>query len=132
VNAQDEIQATLQATIAQLVDAWNTNDMSAFAALFTDDASYVSSIGVRLQGRQAIRDELRDNMASSSEQGRVILTDTSINLIKPDVAVVRNTWEMPHTAGPAGSRKGVITHVMVNDGASWRIAALQNTDVKAD
>jgi uncharacterized protein (TIGR02246 family) len=129
VTAQDEIQATLQATIAQLVYAWNANDMSAFASLFTDDASYVSSIGVRLQGGQAIRDELRDNMASSSEQGRVILTDTSINLLKPDVAVVHNTWEM---TGPAGSRKGVITHVMVNDGASWRIAALQNTDVKAD
>jgi uncharacterized protein (TIGR02246 family) len=130
VSPQDEIQSTLQATIAELVDAWNTNDMAAFASLFTEDASYVSSVGILLKGRQAIRDELTHGMVN--KEGRVVFTNTSIKLIKTDVAVVHNTWKMIEAASTVASRQGVITQLLVNDGERWRIAAMQNTDMKAD
>ena len=37
-----------------LVDSWNREDASAFAALFTPAAEYVTSAGERLAGRYAI------------------------------------------------------------------------------
>gem|GEM_PF-2398355 len=126
MNAQEEIQAILD----MLVDAWNNNDISIFASLFTEDASYVSSVGVWLRRRQAIRDELADNMAGTSRHGRVILTHTSINLVRTDIAIAHNTWELIPITKSVESRKGIMTHVMVNDGQHWRIAALQNTDVQ--
>ena len=127
MSAEDAIQATIDL----LVDAWNGNDMTAFASLFTDDASYVSGTGRWLKGRQAIREGLSTE-EGNSDGGRVVFTGTRIKLIKADVAIVHNTWEMTSDRGESASqsRRGVITQVLVSDGERWRIAALQNTDIK--
>lgn len=106
--------------------------MTAFASLFTDDASYVSGTGLWLQGRQAIREGLTSEEASSDD-GRVVFTGTKINLIRSDVAIVHSTWEMTSDRDQAArphSRRGVITQVLVSDGERWQIAALQNTDLE--
>ena len=131
MSVQDEITATID----KLVDGWNRNDMEAFSGLFIDDATYVSSVGIRLKGRQAICEGLLSNdEARSGERAKVAITNSWITLIKADVAVVHNTWEMAsesaHGVDQPVSRQGVITQVLVSDGSSWRIAALQNTDVK--
>jgi len=128
VSAEEGIRATID----MLADAWNRNDMTAFASLFTDDATYVSGTGRWLRGRQAIREGLSNEQAGGGD-GRVVITGISINLIKADVAVVHNTWEMTGGSDQKGeslqSRKGVITQVLVSDGERWQIAALQNTDL---
>ncbi len=117
-----------------LVDAWSKNDMASFASLFTGDASYVSGAGIWLKGRESIRQGLSNEEASTGERRQVAFTDSQIKLIKADVAVVHNTWELTGGSAQAGEgvklRKGVITLVMVNAEDGWRIAALQNTDVK--
>ena len=128
MNAEDAIQATIDL----LVDAWNRNDMTAFASLFSDHASYVSATGLWLKGRQAIREGLSTKVATSDD-GRVVFTGARINLIRADVAIVHNTWEMTSDRDQAEkfeSRRGVITQVLVNDGERWQIAALQNTDLE--
>lgn len=105
--------------------------MTAFASLFTDDASYVSGTGLWLKGRQAIREGLSGE--ESSDAGRVVFTGTRINLIRADVAIVHNTWETTSDRDQAEkfeSRRGVITQVLVSDGGRWQIAALQNTDLE--
>ncbi len=131
MSVEDEITATTD----RLVDAWNRNDVETFSALFSDDATYVSSLGIRLKGRQAICEGLLSgNEASSGERGKVVITNIWITSIRAGVAVVHNTWEMASESAPGVdeqlSRKGVITQVLVSDGENWRIAALQNTDVK--
>lgn len=126
------VDEAILATIAKLAEAWNSNDMTAFASLFTDNASYVSGTGRRLKGRQAIREGLSTGQASGDD-GRVVITDISINLIKADVAVVHNAWEMAGSdlgGESLQSRRGVITQVLVSDGERWQVAALQNTDLE--
>jgi uncharacterized protein (TIGR02246 family) len=78
----------IQEIIAQLVDAWNTRDLRAFASLFTADASYITGQGRWLKGREAIEEEF----STSDAQGNaVIITGTQIKLLKQDVALVHNT-----------------------------------------
>jgi len=123
---------SLRATIDLLVEAWNKNDMSTFASLFANDASYVSGAGLWFKGREAIVKGLSNDEASDSKNLKVVFRDQQIKLIKADVAVVHNTWEVSTDRDQGVQkplRKGVITLVMVSDGNQWRIAALQNTDV---
>ncbi|HKO99662.1 MAG TPA: SgcJ/EcaC family oxidoreductase [Pyrinomonadaceae bacterium] len=122
---------TIQATIDQLVAAWNQNDIDAFISFFTDNASYISGRGLLLTGRQAILEGLFSNQPTGDEKGKVRITATRINLIKPDVAVVYNSWEMrsdDQGGEKLRSRKGIFTQVMISEGERWLIVALQNTD----
>jgi len=130
VSSQDAIRAIID----NLIDAWNKNDMMAFASLFTEDADYISGAGLWFRGRQAIREGLSSDTASRSEHSNVIITGNRIKFIKADVAIVQNTWEMRRDNDQREereeARKGIITHVIVSEGERWRIAALQNTDIE--
>src|SRR5687768_5388848 len=124
---------SLKATIDLLVEAWTSNDMSTFGSLFADDANYVSGAGLWFKGRDAIVQGLSNEEGSAGENLKVVFRDEQVKLIKADVAVVHNTWEVlaenDQGLQKRPLRKGVITLVMVSDGNRWRIAALQNTDV---
>ena len=122
----------IQEIVAQLVDAWNRHDMKAFASLFTADASYITGQGRWLKGREAIEEEFSK---SDAQDSAIIINGTRIKLLKPDIALVHNTWEMADPKSQEGEgahlRRGIITQVLIWQGDRWLIAALQNTDVEA-
>src|ERR671939_770226 len=125
------VNEAIRELVAQMVAAWNSGDMRAFASLFTADASYITGRGQWLKGRQAIEEEFSTR---DTQESAVIISDTQIKLLTQDVALVNNTWEMKgptnQKAGGAPLRSGIITQVLIREGEIWLIAALQNTDVE--
>jgi uncharacterized protein (TIGR02246 family) len=111
-------------------DAWNRRDLKAFAALFNEDADFVSALGARWIGRRAIR-EAHD--APTFKASQITIGDTTVRFIAAEVAVTRSRWSLTGLTDPAGRPlppcEGFLTHVLTKKSGSWGIAVSQDTDI---
>jgi uncharacterized protein (TIGR02246 family) len=114
---------TITALIESLLDTWNRKDKAAFCGHFTGEASYLTGEGEWRQGRHAIG-ELMDEPQSTAlveVDGPVEVRDHG------SVVTAIFRWRSQSDVRPAG--RGLVTCVLVNQGTSWLIDILQNTDV---
>ncbi|KRC62206.1 hypothetical protein ASE14_14370 [Agromyces sp. Root81] len=105
--------------------AWDAGDAAAYAAEFTDDASYVIFAGLHDLGRDAIRRAHVPVFGKWQRGSRMSVQVLDLRFVAPDVAVVLTDGGIGK-----GARIGhdkVQTFVMVRDGATWRCTAFQNT-----
>ncbi|WP_054814742.1 SgcJ/EcaC family oxidoreductase [Nocardia arizonensis] len=108
--------------------AWRDGDAAAFAALFTEDADYVTWFGTHSKGRRAIHESHIPVFEKYLKNTRLDGEITGLRFLAPDVALV-------HGKGAVlkGKRKRtfrntkVQTTVVVRRDGQWRIAAFQNT-----
>jgi uncharacterized protein (TIGR02246 family) len=125
--------AAAQAVAAAMVDDWNRHDMKKFAALFTEDAQFVNVIGLWWRGRSEIQKQHEALHATRMRNSHLVSIETSVQLLRPDVAVVHTRWQLTGDTGIDGvtlpMRQGVMSLVIVRTGKGWRIASAQNTDV---
>ena len=126
------IEQAIRRVVEELVGAWNRGDGASFSRLFAENADYVTASGVRLAGRDQIRNALFTRTPISTEADQVSLVTESVKILGEGVAVILCAWQM----GPGGApqihessvRTGFVTVVMQGEGDRWRIIALQNTD----
>lgn len=130
---ESEAAGNVRLLIADFERAWNSHDMDAFASLFTDDADFVNVEGTRWLGRSAIKDAHAFVHKTILRQSRLTIVDTTIRQLSPDVIVARSNWRLEGQTTmkgePVPGRTGILTHVLVRSGSSWRIAVTQNTDI---
>jgi uncharacterized protein (TIGR02246 family) len=112
-----------QAVLDRLRDAWNAADASAYARLFTEDATYVVWRGDVLTGRSEIQQVHHDLFARSPTKTLVRAVDT--RLLNERTAIVL-------TIGGIGGEGNVKydkfqTFVMTRRDEGWMIAAFHNT-----
>jgi uncharacterized protein (TIGR02246 family) len=121
----------VEETIAALVRAWAAHDDEAYAEQFTADATYVTWVGTRYQGRADIAGSHRE-LWRKFLKGTVLADEiTDIRFPSPDLAIVTGRGEV-HPAGKAKRLRKVQTYVLVREpGGRWRIAAFQNTKRKS-
>ena len=105
--------------------AWDSGDATAFAAEFTEGASYVIFAGMHYVGRGAIRRSHIPVFGKWQRGSRMSMRVLDLRFPTRDVSVVL-------TEGGIGKRARiphdkVQTFVMVRDGAEWRCTAFQNT-----
>lgn len=105
--------------------AWDSGDATAYAAEFTDDASYVIFAGLVSLGREAVRRDHVPVFEKWQRGTRMSMRVLDLRFVAPDVAVAV-------TEGGIGKRAKirhdkVQTFVMVRDGGDWRCCAFQNT-----
>lgn len=118
-------RADVRAALDRLRAAWDAGDPAAYAAEFTDDASYVIYVGLTNLGREAIRRSHIPVFEKWQRGSRMSMRVLDLRFPSPDVAIVL-------TEGGLGKRSRirhdkVQTFVMVRDGDTWRCAAFQNT-----
>ncbi|MGI5242069.1 SgcJ/EcaC family oxidoreductase [Dactylosporangium sp. CA-139066] len=117
-------------------DAWNRGDATAYAALFTHDASFVAWNGEYGYGRRAIEAAHRHLFAGPLAGSRMTVDMSEpVRFLQADVAVMVTTGAVTPGAEATGAvdttgREGhvaVQTYVLVNGDDGWRIAAFHNT-----
>jgi uncharacterized protein (TIGR02246 family) len=123
--------ASVEDVLTRLAAAWNDGDATAYADLFTDDATYVMFNGAVARGRAAIEEGHRALFAGPLRGFRMEppATPAPVRYLRPDVAhVVADGGTRPpgQEALPA-DRASVVSFVLVRDAGGWRIAAFQNT-----
>lgn len=126
--------AALLALADAFVFTWNTHDMTAFAALYAEDADFVNVYGRWWQGRQEIEQAHADTHQSLFRHSVLALAQPhSLRLITSDTALCRTHWTLTgirdRNGEPAADRRGRLLHVMQRLATGWRIVATQNTDI---
>jgi uncharacterized protein (TIGR02246 family) len=127
VGAQSRSAAAIVDDFAQ---AWNTHDPKAFDRLFTEEVVWVPTAEVRAEGRTALVRELAEAHASWAKNTTVTQSDTKIQSVGADVAVIFFHSSLAGRAEdgtpiPSADRAMVVVAVKQSDG--WRIAAGQVT-----
>jgi uncharacterized protein (TIGR02246 family) len=125
----------IERLIEELAGAWNRRDWQAFGRLLAAEADYVNGDGVRLSGRERIREALSAAASSSPDEGRVSVAVESVKRMTPEIAIVLCAWQRDRSGegktADGEASGGRVTMVLENGEDGWRIVALQNTDRKA-
>lgn len=132
-------------TVAGFADAWNKHDMTAFGALFADDADFVNVAGSWWHGRASIQEHhafAHGTLSSADTAGlgaparlygifrnsTITFDSTEMRLVRPDVALARVKWHLVGDARTSAARTGRLLFVLVARAGVWHITAAQNTE----
>lgn len=120
-QSPDDVDA-VKALVARYVEARESRDATALAALFTSDADQLVSSGEWRRGRDAV---VRGGLASSAQNsGARTITVESVRLVSREVAVADGRYEI--VGGADGPRRMWTSFVLLRTSGGWRIAAIRN------
>jgi len=132
-QADQQSEIALKSVINGLVTAWNRHDARAFAQHFATNADFTNVFGMRAKGREAIAQFHTPIFDSMFRDSRLVATETTVRILRPDVAAIDARWEMTGARDPHGNewpmRKGLTNLVVTREGASWSVAIMHNMDL---
>jgi uncharacterized protein (TIGR02246 family) len=109
-----------------IVDAWARADADAYGSYFTEDASYITFVGTRYEGRRDIAEGHRELFAKFVKGTRLAHEVVDARFLGADAAVVTTRGDSYKGARPKKLTK-VQTYTLVREGDRWLVAAFQNT-----
>jgi uncharacterized protein (TIGR02246 family) len=115
--------------IDSLAEAWARHDADAYGEHFTDDATYVTFVGTRYQGRREIADSHRALFSSFVKGTKLAHEVLDLRFLGPDTAAVTTRGDTHKGATPKKLSK-IQTYVLVREGDRWLVAAFHNTKRK--
>jgi uncharacterized protein (TIGR02246 family) len=128
-DARAADEAAIRENVRRMETGWNTKSGARFAEPFAEDADYVVINGVHLHGRAAIAESHQHIFDTIYKETSISLSVKQLRFLRPDVAVVHAGGLRAGKGWPAGGPGGILTLIMVRDAGTWKIAALQNTQV---
>jgi len=125
--------AAVESLAVQWQDAWNRHDMSAVAALFTEDADFVNVFGARWRGRREIEQAHVERHMTRFAGTLWRNTSVIVQSLAANVALVHVSWsrtgDLDFEGRPKGEMQGIFTWVATLQSGRWLIRAAQNTNV---
>jgi uncharacterized protein (TIGR02246 family) len=119
-------RTAVTAVLDSLADAWGRGDADAYGAHFTEDATYVTFVGTRYQGREDIAASHRALFEKFLKGTHLAHEVLDVRFLGADVAVVSTSGDTYQGARPGKPAK-VQTYTLVRDGGRWLVAAFHNT-----
>ena len=104
--------------------AWNSGDAAKAAAVYTDDAMFVSVRGMVTTGRAAIEKNIAADLSGGMKGTTFAITMDSLQFIRPDLALVTGTTNITGGATPPEGLKGHHLAVATKQGGAWKVAAV--------
>jgi uncharacterized protein (TIGR02246 family) len=127
VRAADE--QPIKDRIEEFRSAWNKDDTTAMAAVFTDDGTLINPVGVYAQGPAAIEKVFVQEHTGRFKATRYVTSDIKIQWVTPDVAVADVTANISGVHGPDGAAAPDYPHhvtwVLVKKDGKWMTAAVR-------
>lgn len=112
-------------------DAWAARDAGAVAALFADDADFLTLTGHWSEGRKAIADTVAGEMAGAFARAKLVTGRVKARAIAPGVAHVMQRYVLSGIVNADGSDAGrvgaILSATLVEGAEGWRVAAAQFT-----
>lgn len=121
-------EEAIRALLDQQVKGWAAGDPVAYASVFTADADYITFLGSRYRGRDAIAASYVPLFRRVVKGTRLLIEITDVRFLTPDVALVHATASVVKGARRRNRRNArVNTSVAVRRDGRWQLAASQNT-----
>lgn len=127
VSGEDTDHQAVAALLERLAEAWKAGDATAYAALFTEDADYITFFGLNMPGRRAIEEGHRALFEALRGSRLIDVSDPQIRFVRPDVAIAVVGGGSTPTDPDAPDRESTQTFVLVREADGWRITSFQNT-----
>jgi uncharacterized protein (TIGR02246 family) len=126
VNEADE--QAIRALIDLQVTGWDAADPDTYASVFTPDADYVTFLGSRHEGREAIASSYA-LLFNKLHGTRLRIQIIKLRYLAPDVALIQARAAVVRQQDSRWNRRGerVNTSIAVRTDDGWRLAASQNT-----
>jgi uncharacterized protein (TIGR02246 family) len=121
LSAADD-EAAVREVVRRYVDARESRDEKAVAALFTEDADQLVSSGEWRRGRAAVVEGAQ--ASSARAEGKRTITVETVRFLAADVALADGRYEI--MGGMGGDRKMWASITLKRTAAGWRIAAIRN------
>lgn len=110
--------------------AWNQHDMEALGRLFYDDADFVNVVGVHMHGREAIEGGHGAAHAGPYRNSTLRVTVDDAREIVPSAIVAHFHTQLEGDArAPGETRRTLMTVVLEQRAAAWKIVAAHNTGI---
>ena len=116
----------IRAAVDSYVTAYNRGDAKAVAALWSESGQWISPLGQRFQGRQAIERELQAIFAENKGV-RIECINPAIRLVAPDVAMEEGTVRVIRPEESPSDSTYLAIHVK-KDG-QWKLDSVRETEV---
>ena len=113
--------------VRHLEEAWNSNDSQRFAAIFQEDADYITIFGLHYNGRELVDTNHRIIFDTIYKESWSRFSIENVRFVRPDVVVVFTKAELELKSGETLSSRPTLT--LTKDSGRWQIAVLQNTIV---
>ncbi len=123
----------IRSVASSFFEAWNRHDVSAMAALYSDDAQVVNSLGLWWRGVT----EVERGLGQMNAIGPSLRPDSTwARLLTEGTALCIVDYTVGSFTRPGGQsvpeQKALSTFVMMKTGRGWQIAAAQTTAVNAE
>jgi uncharacterized protein (TIGR02246 family) len=124
----------IQEAVTTLGDAWNANDMKAYASCLTEDCDWINIVGMHWRGKASVMKAHTVYLSTMFLGVQLEILESEIAEIAPDVALVVVTIRMGDFTTPDGrlekNMQDRMTYVMVKQpDESWLIRAAHNTTI---
>jgi len=133
-NGSDSDRKAIEAITSHWLEAWNSHDMKALAALVAEDADFITVAGTWLKGRKAFEEHHARVHAMQFKESIWTTNKTHVKFVKPDIAVAHVEWSLKGDKDPDGTprqpRRGIFTWVVEKRKEGWTIIAAQNTNLR--
>ncbi|UBU09422.1 SgcJ/EcaC family oxidoreductase [Nonomuraea gerenzanensis] len=113
--------------LTRLAQAWNNGDATAYAAVFTEDADYITFEGTHTRGRAAIESTHRW-LFQGPLKGSTMAAPGDVT-VKPLADGAALVIAAGGTAVEGRRRDSVVSLTAVRTPEGWRFASFQNTRV---
>ena len=126
-NTLQADEAEIRAVMKRLNEAWG--DADAFAAVFTEDAEYITFDGSMVKGRTAIAESHRPLFEGFMRGSHLAGEPPTIRFLTPDVALVHGKGAVIQKHQKKAARRAISTqtNVLIRQDGRWQIAAFHNT-----
>lgn len=121
----DALQAAVEDFLDRLRAAWNAGDARSYAALFTNEATYVIFLGEAFVGREEIERNHVDVLGRWQKGTRMAVKAIGVRLLRDDICSVLTVGGIGREAAIPYDK--LQTFTLVRQGDSWLCAAFQNT-----
>ncbi|MDW4550423.1 SgcJ/EcaC family oxidoreductase [Defluviimonas sp. D31] len=112
-------------------NAWSARDAKAIAALFAEDADFLTLTGHWAEGRKAVEETLAGEMAGAFARAKLVTGRTKIRAVAPGAAQVMQRYVLSGIVNADGSDAGrvgaILSAVLVDGPQGWSVAAAQFT-----
>jgi len=115
----------VRSLVDQQIKGWDAGDAEAYASVFTADADYVTFLGSRHKGREAIAASYAPLFKRLLQGSRLDIEIMQLRFVTPDVALIQATAAVRKRARRRNTR--INTSVAVRTDGRWLFAASQNT-----
>jgi uncharacterized protein (TIGR02246 family) len=123
----------IEGIAAKLAAAWNRHDAQVLAAVFAEDADFTNVFGMIAKGRVGIEALHAPLFKTIFKDSTLIVMETRVRFIRPDVASVDVKWSMTGARDPLGNpwpeREGLLNWIATKYGDTWLVDVSHNMDL---